>query len=148
MNLDWDDPAARGLRCYVRLVAEEIGVGDEASLVQLDEPVCAYLALDFCPADRPENYFALVWDERHGWALALEESGGTRLTSLGCLDAGRLPTPRMVAAYVCAACAGGGFGPPAPIGAEVPPDLSSRLALYAEQFPALRSSVSVGDDRA
>jgi len=132
MNLDWDEMAARGLRCYVRLVAEAIGVSDEASLVQLDEPVCVYLALDRCPVCYPNSDLALVWDERHGWALALESVGCARL---GWLDAGPLPAPRTVAAYVATACAGSGFGPAAPESGKLSRGLAARLALYAEPIP-------------
>jgi len=135
MNLEWDDTAARGLRRYVRMVAEAIGLGAESSLVQLEDPICAYVALDRCPAGYPGHDFALLWDERHGWALALEAPGGTRLEPLGYLAAGLLPVPLVVAAYVNAACAGCGFGPAAPVSDETT-DLAGRLESFADPVGA------------
>ena len=143
MNLEWDDTAARGLRRYVRQVAEAVGLGIESSLVQLDEPVCAYLALDRWWPGCPDNDLALVWDEQHGWALALEQPGDAQLTPLGCLDAGLLPEPRVVADYVDAACAGAGFGPAEPASTDAARDLAGRLAMYADQMVIVPPDVTV-----
>ena len=71
MDLDQDGAAARGLRRYVHLVAEAVGVGEEASTIQFDDPVSAYLALDRCSPQHPDQDLALLWDERQGWALGV-----------------------------------------------------------------------------
>jgi hypothetical protein len=126
MDLDEDDPAARGLRRYVGLVADAIGVGSGASLVQLDEPVGVYLPLD----RRGDRDLALLWDERCGWALAVESGRGVDLAITGFLASELLPAPRVVADYVRRGCRHGDFGTrSAPV--FDPTDLISRLADYA-----------------
>jgi hypothetical protein len=133
MYLDRDGIAARGLLRYVGLVAEAVGVGPESSITQLDDPVSVYVALDRRAERFPHRDLALLWDERFGWALALEVPGGARLTRLGYLAiADRLPEPRMVARFVDAACTTGHLGAPEP----APPpdgaaDLLGRLAVLA-----------------
>jgi hypothetical protein len=109
MDLDHDSAAARGLRRYVQLIAEAVGVGAEASTIQLDDPVSAYLALDRCSPRHPDQDLALLWDERHGWALGMESTVSADLLVLGFLPA-EVPPPRTVADYVAAACRGDGFG--------------------------------------
>ncbi len=131
MDLDEDDPAARGLLRYVGLVGDAIGMGAAASMVQLDEPISVYLPLDRCAAEYRDRDLALLWDERCGWALAVESGGGVDLRIAGFLGSGLVPAPRVVADYVDRACHGGGFGdasPPEPAAA----DLAGLLADYAE----------------
>ncbi|HVV24041.1 MAG TPA: DUF6292 family protein [Pseudonocardiaceae bacterium] len=133
MDLDGHSAPARGLRRYVRLAAEAIGVGAEASVVQFDDPISAYLALDRCHSAYPDRDLALLWDERCGWALGVEASDGPRVDVLGYLATDLLPPPRVVAAYVETACRTGDAGQSAApsFGAD---GLVARLADYAEPF--------------
>lgn len=133
MNLDGEGVAARGLRRYVGLVAEAIGVGSEASILQFDDPVSVYLALDRCVAAHPDRDVALLWDELHGWALAVELDGAD-VRVLGYLDGELLPEPRAVARFVERACRDEGIGVPEPPSHRAEPDLAGRLADYAERI--------------
>lgn len=110
MDLDEDDRAARGLLRYVRLVGHALGMGSVAAVVQLDEPLGVYLPLDRCVAEHDDCDLALVWDERRGWALAVESGGGVDLRMAGFLGDELVPAPEVVAAYVDRACRGDGFG--------------------------------------
>jgi hypothetical protein len=134
MDLDQDDAVARGLRRYVRLVAEALGVGAEASIIQFDDPVSVYLALDRCSPQHPDQDLALLWDERQGWALGVENMVSADVLVLGCLTAEVLPSPSTVADYVAAACRGDGFGTAVP-DATLPDaeGLAARLADYVSQ---------------
>jgi hypothetical protein len=136
MNLDGEGLTARGLRRYVRLVAEAVGVGYEASLLQLDEPVSVYLALDRCSATQPDDDLALLWDEHHGWALAAEDDSGADLRVLGYLGTDLLPAPCVVGRYVDQACDDGDCGQSAVPSFEssTATDLAARLTEYAERI--------------
>jgi hypothetical protein len=141
MDLDHDGAAARGLRRYVRLVAEAVGVGAEASTLQLDEPVSVYLALDRCSPQHPDQDLALLWSERDGWALGLESMVNADVLVQGFLGAEVLPPPRTVADYVARACRGEGFGVARSCAARPDPDeLFERLADYADQVHDSRFS--------
>jgi hypothetical protein len=83
----------RSLLGYFEPVCDAVGVGLESCVLDLDHPVSAYIALD-CRLDRyPDRDLALVWDERHGWALAMETHSGEDLIVVRYL-AGRTATPR------------------------------------------------------
>ncbi|HEX4723454.1 MAG TPA: DUF6292 family protein [Pseudonocardiaceae bacterium] len=133
MNLDRESAAARGLRRYVELVAEAVGIGADASATQFDDPVNVYLPLERCATAYPEHDLALIWDERYGWMLAIEVPGTVQLTVLGYLADTLLPTPPVVAEYVTRACSGAGFGQARPERHARPTDddLADRLAAYA-----------------
>lgn len=133
MDLDGEGVAARGLRRYVRLVAEAVGVGSESSILQLDDPVSVYLALDRCTPGHPDRDLALLWDERHGWALAVELDGA-RLRVLGYLGGELLPEPRVVARFVDRSCRGMDDGEPQPPARRAVLDLPGLLAGYAERI--------------
>lgn len=132
MDLDAHDRVAQGLRHYLASVAELVGVGCEACSIQLDQPVCAYIAVDQRLPTFPQRDVALLWDERHGWALAIETHGGSDLIVLGYLAGGLLPPPADVAAYLKRAVDGGGTGqswPPAPSGLDAAEVLARSLTL-------------------
>jgi uncharacterized protein DUF6292 len=133
MDLDFGFPAAHGLRCYVRLVAEELGLTGESSYIQLEPPVHAYLAVDGRLAAFPARDVALLWDERHGWAAGVETDPGEELILLSYLDDDILPAPKLVACFVRGVITGtpGQLDRPAfrTVGAD--DDLESRLVAYA-----------------
>lgn len=132
MDLDHESATARGLRRYVGLVADAVGVSAAAAAVQLDDPVNVYLPLQRCVDGYPDHDLALLWDERCGWLLAVEVPGTVRLTLLGYLAGTLLPAPHVVADYVTRAGAGRGFGAALPQRATDEADLAGRLAAYAD----------------
>ena len=97
----------RGLRGYVTAVASELGVGWESCALDLDDPVSAYVALDWRLPHLPDRDLALLWDERHGWAIAVETRSGEDLIVLRYLaDDDVVPAPRAVTAFLASVRAG------------------------------------------
>jgi hypothetical protein len=104
MHWEYDSTEIRGLREYIELVADAVGLGDPSWFVQTDQPANAYIAL----AERlplfPNRDVALLWDEDTGWALGLEST--LESTSSGELLVLRrlcdevVPSPEDVAAAV------------------------------------------------
>lgn len=113
------DTFDRGLRAYVTAVARALGVGEESTTVDSTVPASAYLALDGTPPAFPDRELALLWDERHGWAAAVETHSGEDLLVLGYLDPahGATPAPRVLVRFVEALRAGRS------VGRADPPDL-------------------------
>ena len=70
---------------YMGAVAQQLGVGIESVTVDLDPPTSAYIALDGQAPGHPDGELALLWDERHGWAAAVEANGGDEVIVLGYL---------------------------------------------------------------
>ncbi|MGW4056708.1 DUF6292 family protein [Amycolatopsis sp. NPDC004747] len=90
----------RRLRDYVGSVARAVGVGFESCTLDAGSPAAAYIALDWRLSRFPGHDLALVWDETHGWAAAIEDAAGaTVLTHLG----GEVfPEPRAVVRFLAA----------------------------------------------
>jgi len=126
---NWGRPA-RGLRRYVRLVAEELGCSGNAFWVDTEAPVSAYLPLDDRVPAFPERDLALIWTPTHGWYAAIETASGEELVVVSYAGDEVLPSPAEVAAYVRALVRGGGPGRPTPPDAPVDADLPERLAAY------------------
>jgi anti-anti-sigma factor len=132
MELNFDEAAARGLRRYTELVTWAVGQGDGGSYVQLEPPVSVYLALDRRLPRAPTQDAALLWDERYGWALAVEPNGAEDLRPVAYLGGDLLPRPAVVANFVTGLTGGQDVGqstPPRPRPAD---DLAQRLATYTE----------------
>lgn len=142
MQRDENSAATRGLRRYITLVAQAVGIGAESTYLQMEPVSEAYLALSDRLVGFPERDVALLWDEKHGWALALETHGGADLIVLGYLGLSVLPAPQVVARYVADATAGRGVGDLDPPDFsldtdEQTPDVLARLADYAPGAPWL-----------
>ncbi|WP_290056199.1 DUF6292 family protein [Amycolatopsis solani] len=102
----------RELRGYVEAVAKAVGVGPESCASDAGTPAAAYVALDWRPARFPGHDLALVWDERHGWAAAIEGTAGDPSTVLAHLGGEAVPEPRAVVRFLAAVRAGDpGAGP-------------------------------------
>ncbi|WP_051773022.1 DUF6292 family protein [Saccharothrix sp. NRRL B-16314] len=99
MELDFDDALVLGLRGYVRLVTEEVGLSGECSYVHAD-PAAAYLALDGRLPGFPDRDVALLWDEDGGWSVAVETHSGEDLIVCAYFGADILPPPAAVARWV------------------------------------------------
>ncbi|MEA5367031.1 DUF6292 family protein [Amycolatopsis sp., V23-08] len=95
----------RRLRGYLGAVARAVGVGPESCTIDLDTPVSAYVALDWRLGRFPGHDLALVWDEAHGWAAALEDTGREAVV-LAYLGGEVLPEPRAVVRFLAAVRAG------------------------------------------
>lgn len=128
-----DNAILKGLHRYVRLVIEALGLRGDAYCAQLEPITSVYVALEGRLPERPDRDVALLWDERHGWALAVETSSGEDLIVAGHLGAGLLPPPRVVAAFARSLLAGersGQLEPPT-FDATESEGLAGRLAEYA-----------------
>ncbi|WP_439381032.1 DUF6292 family protein [Amycolatopsis lexingtonensis] len=117
-GIDRDHGLRGGLTGYLAAVGAAVGVGEESCTVDVDAPASAYIALDVRLPRHPGRYMALLWDERHGWAFAMETHSGEDLLVLAYLGGELVPSPARVRGFVAAIrLAGGGSGDP------VPPDL-------------------------
>lgn len=134
MELQPDEVADRGLRRYVQLVAEALGMESDASYIELEPPACAYLALSQRLPRYPARDAALLWDERHGWSMAIESSGTNELQVQAYLGVDVLPAPRVVAHFAGRLLRGEDpdrVDPPHLRAPDVEDDLPRRLAAYA-----------------
>jgi anti-anti-sigma factor len=139
MDLDGDGAPARGLRRYVRLVADTLGLRGGGWLVQLESPVSAYVALQRRLVAYPGNDVALSWDEENGWGFAVESNQG-ELAILDYLADDVLPPPRLVGQFVNEVFSGQGSARPDPPGlrrVDANDDLWQRLAAYASRTSTL-----------
>jgi len=133
----WGRPA-RGLWEHVRQVAAALGCTGDAFWVQTEEPVSAYLPLEQRLYGFPDRDAALLWDARHGWAAAVEDSTGDGeplvIAYLGLL----LPDQDEVVSFVDDLVAGRPTGCTHPPAVALPPDLlRAELAALA---PALATT--------
>ncbi|MGW4490250.1 DUF6292 family protein [Amycolatopsis sp. NPDC004368] len=102
-DLGVDHRLDRALRGYLGRVAAAVGVGLESCTIDLDVPVSAYVALDRRLERFPDRDLALLWDEAHGWAAAIEASCGEDLIVLAYLEGDDvLAEPGAVARFVAA----------------------------------------------
>lgn len=106
----------RTLRDYLAATADRLGVGLESCTVDLDLPTSAYLAVNRRLPEFPDRDLALLWDEVHGWAAAIETHSGEDLIVVSYLDTTTVtPPPRLVARFLQDLCAGRfGLGRPDP----------------------------------
>jgi hypothetical protein len=116
------------------LVTEALGLSGDCSWVQAEPPATVYLALEGRLPDFPDLDVALLWDEEHGWAAAVEASSGTELVVLSYLGEDVLPPPREVATFVTRLLRGecpGQLSPTGPHPARGRDDVGRSLSGYA-----------------
>lgn len=128
--LTGDSVALRVLRDYVHRVAADLGVGPESTYCEVDSPANAYVALENQQPREGQPDMALLWDERYGWAAAMETSSGEDLLVLAYFGDDPLPAPPAVVAFAERVLAG------EPAGRLDPPsfhlhDVAARLARHA-----------------
>jgi uncharacterized protein DUF6292 len=131
MNLDCHSASARGLRRYVRLVAEALAPQVERTAVHWVDPVRATVALSGRLHWFPGRPLALTWDEHYGWAMVLAACAAGGLTVLRYLGPDILPPPREVATFsrkLFADQFAGQYDPPAP---GTTREVTARLTAYA-----------------
>jgi hypothetical protein len=124
-GIDRDHRLRSGLTGYLAAVSAAVGVGEESCTVDLDAPASAYIALDLRLPRHPGRDTALLWDERHGWAFAVETRSGEELPVLAYLGLERLPAPARVRGFVAEVRAGTSGRPVPP---ELPGDRADLLA--------------------
>lgn len=105
-----------GLLGYLDAVAATLGVGLESCAVDLDVPASAYVALDWSFGRFPGRDVALTWDERHGWAAAVDAVGDQELVVLAYLGGAEVvPEPGVLTRFLAGLGAGdSAFGRPDP----------------------------------
>ncbi|MEV6824640.1 DUF6292 family protein [Amycolatopsis sp. NPDC051102] len=99
----YQHPAVPALLGYLLDVTAELGIGLESCTVDHDSPISAYVALDTRLPQYPDRDLALLWDEVHGWAAAIETHSGEDLIVLRYLGGPTVaPAPSRVARFVTA----------------------------------------------
>jgi hypothetical protein len=134
-TIDTDFGFIPGLRDYLTAVGAAVGVGAESCTMDIDTPVSAYLALDWRLDRFPDRDLALLWDECHGWAAAVETHSGEDLIALAYLGGDDvLPEPQVVARFLADLGANNHTvdrpRPPAPRHADDHDVLANRLRAY------------------
>ncbi|MEV1117971.1 DUF6292 family protein [Actinosynnema sp. NPDC049800] len=128
MTSQFNDLLVRAPRGYARSVTHELGIIPECSYVQAEGPATVFLELDSRLPVFPDREAAMLWDQRSGWAAAVETHSGEDLIVQAWFGTDLVPGPRAVDALL----QGGrhpdtGFGSPGLAQA----DLARRLAPYA-----------------
>lgn len=132
MESQFDDFLVRALRGYARSVTRELGLTPERSYVQVEGLATVFLELDSRLPAFPDREAALLWDQRRGWAAAVETHSGEDLIVQAWFGSDLLPRPRVVARWVDALLRGDDH-PDAGYGSTGPErvDLARGLAPYA-----------------
>ena len=135
MNVDPDSLTARGLTSYVHAIASSLGVPRHAVHHEVSELSSAYLALHRRNPEFPELDLMLLWDERHGWSVALETAPADDPMVLAYLGGDVLAETDQIRRFVEDVTAGqypGRFDAPPALDAEQTEELVWRLAARAE----------------
>ncbi|WP_340684102.1 DUF6292 family protein [Amycolatopsis coloradensis] len=135
MILEDHGAPARGLRRYVGAVAQALDLDWSGWWVRLDPPVNAYVAIESRLPRFPTRDVALLWDEEHGWSVAVESLCGEELVVLSYAGKNILPPSCAVARFLTCMFRGqypGQFTPPAFRRAGAIDDMPERLARYAQ----------------
>ncbi|MBB3050900.1 hypothetical protein FHS23_001923 [Prauserella isguenensis] len=124
------------LHAYVSAVAAALSP-DDGSPAQYTcdasaTPVGAYIAVDGHLPTFPDRDVALIWDEHHGWGMAIETHSGEDLLMVSYLGGSDpVPEPERVARFARRILDGAMPGQPAPPEFAAVPDLPRRLAAAA-----------------
>ncbi|OXM54977.1 DUF6292 family protein [Amycolatopsis alba] len=84
---------------YLAEVTGTLGVGLESCTVDQDSPVSAYVALDGEFRAHPGRDTALLWNEIHGWAAAIETHSGEDLIVVRYLGGNTIAPPAVQVAH-------------------------------------------------
>jgi hypothetical protein len=148
-----DGRFAAGLRSYVRAVARAMEVEPEAAWCEVADPSTAYVAVRERAPDYPEHDVMLLWDERLGWLVALENNPAEQPVTLARVDGDVVPEPALVARTVRAV-----LGAPSRFSTSPPRagtlgsgDVRARILAYAapvliERVVTIRSPLEPGLD--
>lgn len=128
MDIYGRDPIEAALRRYVGAIADHFGVPLEHTNSDAGAPATAYIGFDQCVPDFPHRDLALVWDERLGWAAAVETTSGEDLIVFSYLGASAVPHVSVVTSLVTELIAGRDHGRSQPPYFDPCPDLLDALA--------------------
>lgn len=124
-----------GLRAYIERVAAELGVGLGATTCEVADFASAYIALPHRAPGSSARDTALIWDQRHGWALAAETDSEERISILAYQRGNLVPPPAQVAGFVETVLAGPPSSPAEPPRFNTT-ELRTELAAYENGPPA------------
>jgi uncharacterized protein DUF6292 len=97
---------SHSLARYVRQVAAAVGVPVEAVGYEVSDTATAYLGLAERLPEHAGRDLMLVWDERLGWHIGVENEPGEPVLVLCYLGGDAVPPPTTVARFVADAVAG------------------------------------------
>ncbi|MGW4490028.1 DUF6292 family protein [Amycolatopsis sp. NPDC004368] len=89
-----------GLSGYVAAVSAAMGVGEASCTTDLDPPLSAYIALEMRLPQHSDRDVALLWDERHGWSVAIETNSGEDLLVVAYAGAQLVPEPARLSLFL------------------------------------------------
>ena len=144
MQADGGFALEQGLAGYVRAVAAELRVSEEATGFEISDTVSVYLGLTERFADCPGRDLMLVWSERDGWLVAVETNPAEPPLVVGYLGGSDiLPDPGTVARFVAGVLAGSHQPGPRPaFPALDAADLAARLNRYVQPLPSPRGAMT------
>lgn len=102
------------LRAYLARVATGLGLGPESWFCEFTDVRTAYVALAGRLPVAPDRDAALLWDDRHGWSVAIETGSAEDLIVLAWYGPDLLPAPEDVVAFVQRLLRGRPAGQPRP----------------------------------
>jgi hypothetical protein len=121
----------RGLHRYIASVAAALGLGPGAMSCGLTSAPHAYLVLSRRINRFPDRDAVLVWNQAHGWAVAVDTGCGEDLITVAYLGPEVVPEPKAVVAFAIDVIEGRHGAEPTLPAAQICPDLETRLAEYA-----------------
>ncbi|MFC4003285.1 DUF6292 family protein [Prauserella oleivorans] len=140
----WDSTES-ALHAYVGAIVDAFDTRPEYTCSASTTPASAYVALDDRLPDFPDRDLALVWDEKQGWAAAIETHSGEDLIIVSYLGGqDPVPEPRRVVRFVEKLLAGAMPGQLEPPSFPSSPDLPRKLfaAARAASTPSARTRVT------
>lgn len=100
------DPTEAALHAYVGTIAEYFGVPPEHTTCEVGDLAGAYIGFDESVPEFPHRDLALVWDERLGWAAAVEIASSEELIAFSYLGVSAVPHVDVVTSFVTELMAG------------------------------------------
>ncbi|WP_239153914.1 DUF6292 family protein [Amycolatopsis sp. FDAARGOS 1241] len=91
---------------YVAEVSAAVGVGEESCTTDVDPSASVYIALEMRLPRHPERDVALLWDERHGWSVAIETHSGEDLLVVAYVGGALVPEPAQLSRFLDALAGG------------------------------------------
>ncbi|QYN26574.1 hypothetical protein K1T34_48770 [Amycolatopsis sp. DSM 110486] len=77
-----------------------MGVGEESCTTDVNPPFSAYIALETRLPQHPDRDVALLWDEHHGWAVAIETHSGEDLFIVAYAGVQLVPEPARLSRFL------------------------------------------------
>lgn len=113
MDVDDCDSVESSLHAYVAAIAEYFGVPPDQTSCEAGKLATAYIGFSRRAPDFPHRDLALVWDERLGWAAAVQTPSG-ELIVFSYLGTSPVPHVNVVTSFVNELIAGRDHGQNSP----------------------------------